>query len=687
MKKYQYLLIATALVLLTTGCKKDKEDGVPMTFTAIIASSSPNQGAKVHLDEVSAGLRPGWDASDKINVNGAECTVTAENISTDNASRARFTGSITNCSDGPYYAIYPYEGSTITMSSTGDNVSATVFMPRVQIYDEVNGKQVINAPMAAYNPINPILQFRNLCGLMEIEVTNDKAWDMIIDSVQIEASNFQLSGEMNVGVTDFAYSENNDYNDYNPRIVAANTGKSIVSLARAKTSTDEFNSLNIFVKSNKWSISNTTYESTAKLYAYIPTIAQGSTNAFTVRVFTHPVWDKATNASTFGDPEVHIVYTKQQSSTTGGYIRNSEVWKVSVKPDDDCFPFGTTITSMKEFSTERYSSGTHTPYSICFSRGNVQYLCSGNGDGNGLGRKRFAPRQWVFVNKSSMGNNNTDYSGWIDHFCWATGENFQEHVNNTEGHYDNNNHHLYDANWAPTSKDWGYNFNGNIWHTPSRSEYSGLFPWVSDPLLLTPDGSQARTDEDASDRFAWVALTDVVDETGSSVGENLYGIVISPDVVMNNNPPTGFHTESGFLQLFPNNQNFQFKYRGTDGHKLYNDNILTIKQFEYFEAKGCIFLPCLGVYMGSSTGSGNDLWNQNIGITEGPEGDYWSSTFDDWNAIAVLKLKAAGKNATLNPKHLYTFVWSYSDLPGDRKASVRLVCPYGTPYKFDQDKM
>lgn len=662
------LFIAALVAMVLTGCRKEEApaagEGTNRTFTADFATAKTHD-QKVHLDEVgNNGLRPGWDAGDQINVNGGVCNVTDIG---DNASRAKFAGVLPEGrSEAPYYSVYPiygqscgseYAGGQITFAEGNTEPAISVTLPRVQFYRDASngGLQLVDAPMAAYNEQKSYLQFHNLCGLMKIVVTNDKAWDMVLDSIQVEASDYNLWGTHPLSSPSSLASS---------IAATANDGKNIISLARAGEQ-----SINATVLTNAIS-GRTVEQTTCTLYVYLPPIAQGSTNAFTVRVFSHPLWGSTP------DPEVHIVYTQSQSGTSNGYIAASETLNTPISLAG-CGLFGTTFTSMKAFTSPGNGS-------FCFSRGNLQYYAIGNNQPEGglEGKIRFAPRQWVFETTVSY---STNISGttwlnsvgaprWIDHFCWASGNNF-EYYTQTEARHDNGNKSFYQEG-SETGVDWGDHLRRrNTWSTPKRSMLYNLFPWENPNLAAT-------IKQDSSSRFVWVSLTGVVHPDNpsvvlSSATTPLCGIMIIPDAYRRQF--VSIHQEAGALTLgLP-----QFKLKVND-MKQYNDNVLTVQQFEYYEAKGCIFLPCLGSY--NQYGSHNDPWNNSMSIADGPEGTYWSSTFNNNNSANLLKLKAKPNSYSLiNNRH--TYVGAESDQLVNHPACVRLVCPYGTAYRYDPDQM
>lgn len=90
---------------------------------------------------------------------------------------------------------------------------------------------------------------------------------------------------------------------------------------------------------------------------------------------------------------------------------------------------------------------------VYFAKGNLQYQAS-------TGTWRFADNQWEIMG-SSNASVSTTYSGWIDLFCWGTGNNptnYSENKSDYSGFY-----------------DWGTYGMGNGWRTPSSDEWNYLF--------------------------------------------------------------------------------------------------------------------------------------------------------------------------------------------------------------------
>lgn len=221
--------------------------------------------------------------------------------------------------------------------------------------------------------------------------------------------------------------------------------------------------------------------------------------------------------------------------------------------------------------------------------------------------------------------------------------------------------------------------------TPQRYELKDIFfpeyPYDGIEIVSGHLIPYVAAPQDTSKRFAWVKITDVPDVTDPNSTTYLYCIVAFPDdviaattfVTTGNRISTDFHSEAGAMAI-----SFPPFFLRVNSKKEYTDNELTRSQFEYLEAKGCILFPCFGVF--DDLGNSNDSWNSSIGVTDGPEGTYWSSTMNTNLQVHTLKVKTGNGDAS-------TYVYPGSDSYSDRRCCVRLVCDYGTPYKYDIDQM
>ncbi len=229
---------------------------------------------------------------------------------------------------------------------------------------------------------------------------------------------------------------------------------------------------------------------------------------------------------------------------------------------------------------------------VYFSQGNLQYQASTN-------TWRFAENQWDYVGDETQGtvydnnvkSNNSlispTYNGWIDLFGWGTSgynhgaASYQPWSTSTNSHdyyaYGNNQYNLYDQTGQA---DWGYNYisNGgntvNQWRTLTQSEMSFIM---------------FNRSTSSGVRYAKANVN------------GINGLILLPD-----------YWDANTFSLLGIN----------DNSASYNNNILSISQWESLEQSGAIFLPASGV-------------REELGTSvnySGLFGYYWLSTYcSDWN--------------------------------------------------------
>ncbi|MBR3488096.1 MAG: BspA family leucine-rich repeat surface protein [Bacteroidales bacterium] len=234
MKKNSIFCILLASLALVTSCKKDVEF---VNFDAVIDHPS-----KVYIDE---NRYPCWNEGDEVKINGTAYGL--ENITGSSAL-------ITNVAQSnDYYAIYPV---SIAQGTVG--ASTTVTLPEVQKYKTFgnNHQQRVEIPMGAHTAHNNTgqnsLQFKNLCSVVRVKITNNNnatatagtaAYyanniannrEMQILKITIEAQNTLLSG------TGTATIEGDGESDH----IAITSGKKRVSL-RCNNSTTPMKTLQV----------------------------------------------------------------------------------------------------------------------------------------------------------------------------------------------------------------------------------------------------------------------------------------------------------------------------------------------------------------------------------------------------------------------------------------------------------
>lgn len=188
--------MAAMVLLLAASCKKEgKENGGKqmMTFSAGIEQ---NDGAKTGLTpqgypnpqegQTARYWKQFWVAGDKINVNGEPFTLE----SGAGEQSATFTGLAKPGKN--YYAIYPV--SDDAEFDDDSYTTATFTLPETQYLKYVvNGTDTIYtadfAPMAATcSKDADVLQFENLCTLLELRVYTKSDFDCHVNHVQLIAN-------------------------------------------------------------------------------------------------------------------------------------------------------------------------------------------------------------------------------------------------------------------------------------------------------------------------------------------------------------------------------------------------------------------------------------------------------------------------------------------------------------------
>ncbi len=200
-----------------------------------------------------------------------------------------------------------------------------------------------------------------------------------------------------------------------------------------------------------------------------------------------------------------------------------------VKPDDDPVYDGTFVA--KPFSV----SATKT---VTFSPGNLQYHAAND-------EWRFAQNQTDYIGGDNE-NISSTYNGWIDLFCWGTGNN---PTNNST-----------DYNDYPTFVDWGVNKIGNYapntWRTLTCSEWYYL----------------------CYERPNYNKLIGVAQVNGVN------GLIILPDGWT---CPSGVTFKSGFHNNY-----------GTQYYAKYQT--FSASEWSKLEASGAVFFPAAGGRLGSN---------------------------------------------------------------------------------------
>ncbi len=180
-----FILSMAIAVLAFAGCKKENN---VTTLRATISGFHSAKDAKVYIDENYYSC---WNTTgDQVILN-----TSTQNVYRDNDNYFHIAVSEADQSAGTFYSIYP--ASAVNGTSVTAQTSVTI--PAVQLYQEVEGKQKIDALMAAMGTQR--LAFKNLCALLEVEIADlpEDAW---LTKIEVTTTtNATLCGTGNVTFT------------------------------------------------------------------------------------------------------------------------------------------------------------------------------------------------------------------------------------------------------------------------------------------------------------------------------------------------------------------------------------------------------------------------------------------------------------------------------------------------------
>lgn len=147
------ILPLVALMLSMVACQKENEGILTLEVEEY------NTDAKLHLDDDNYAV---WDNDDPIWINGAYKNVS---VSEENGT-ATISG--VSSSETGYKAFYP---SSLVQGYNPSDGTLLIEIPSTQTYrTNATGKQVIDAPMAAYST-GSSLQFKNLGSILAVNVS------------------------------------------------------------------------------------------------------------------------------------------------------------------------------------------------------------------------------------------------------------------------------------------------------------------------------------------------------------------------------------------------------------------------------------------------------------------------------------------------------------------------------------
>ena len=178
MKKY--ILGIAAFAALMTGCSKDDE-----------ATTTPSAG-DVYYTEMGASLPatrttlgPGnsviWSLNDQVSVwsDEASSPQTFTLIEGAGTNTAKFKTTLSGVSGTTFYSVYP----TTMLQSTN-----TMVLPSTQTYQDVANFASNTNPSAAVGSDIMNMQFKNLCGIVVVELSADKDAVATVNNIILSSS-------------------------------------------------------------------------------------------------------------------------------------------------------------------------------------------------------------------------------------------------------------------------------------------------------------------------------------------------------------------------------------------------------------------------------------------------------------------------------------------------------------------
>ncbi|MCQ2274545.1 MAG: hypothetical protein MJZ86_07120 [Bacteroidales bacterium] len=543
MKRVFYTISTIAMMAFSlTSCQKDEK--VITHFTASLEQSDGQEG-KIHLD----GHILKWNGGEKVLVFSSNNTYRRSFTVTPNADDATFadlSSPLGIYASAPYTAIYPLTIGTLSRTS--------VELPNIQ---HTPDGSLCEFPMYAQSD-NTIFRFKNLCGAIRVRLQQN---GVSIKKIEVKANN--VCGSFNI----IDYPESPCVNANSSHASAGNSVKLICQNAQSIDEQHDF-------------------------YIYLPV---GTYNTMELDIY-----DNQGGVCTKTGHNI-VVQRSKVSTVTCGTLEFEE----PTLPDG-CLPGTFSVSETKE---------------VRFSKGNLQYTTVGThttATGTSPGTWRFAEHQYDFVGNGAVGNvykdgikcNNenisSNYTGWIDLFCWATSG------------WDCGNIHYQPYNYEGGSRNQGYGYgplegiyanidllvgsykysdwgqfnaisNGgnqpNVWRTLNKTEWS---------YLMSSRGGNTPTINGHAHCFS------------ADVKVNgIPGILIFPDAFVWPNNVTNI--PSRFNHKIPvdiNREDYDFDDPEYDN---WNGIDYNISEFQILQAAGCVFLPAAGYRYWQNFYRGNTL--------------------------------------------------------------------------------
>ena len=202
--------------LLFAACNVvEIEPAEPEEATVTLSARVENEATRTYLDGDKYVC---WADGDEVWINGNTYTVS---VSGSTATIAGVTAASNYACVYPASAVYSHDGAMVKFT-----------LPQTQtITYDAAGRQVLSLPMAAYGDGESALEFKNLCGLMAVTVSNDdKEADLTPTNIKISTSDGPDWTASLYGTTgsarDLSDGSNIDSSDNGWAILASNIGNS-----------------------------------------------------------------------------------------------------------------------------------------------------------------------------------------------------------------------------------------------------------------------------------------------------------------------------------------------------------------------------------------------------------------------------------------------------------------------------
>ncbi|MBO4600171.1 MAG: hypothetical protein J5641_05485 [Bacteroidales bacterium] len=458
MKKISLFILSFAVVstLLFSGCKKDSQ-----VVTLGVRLEPSGADSKLVID---TNYYPRFQAGEMVNVNGENYAISVGNDNT-------FSVSVEDAD--AYYSVYP---TSILGEGGCTGAPCSIKLPHWQVYEHTNGIQNVQLPVAAkITDGSSVLNFYNLCSLLEVQWTNeDEDHAYKITGIEVTVPGAALYGTGSAQMT-------------------GNSSKAVLTdIKKNRVILD-------IPKDDRETVAANGGVS-RKYYVVLPPF-EGKKVYVTIRV--------ADPNTEYGQK---VLSVKMATSTNVNLPRNYIV------------PMHIEETPTQEEELSGYFS-INPNMKVVFSRGNLQHIGpnSSNPDSDvnsdpETGTWKFADRQYDFFGRNNVTQNSYWLSSTVDLFAWS------ENESNLYGLY-TYDLWLINGQGSGTFVDWATlpivgTTSSDNWFTMSSSEWYYLF---TTRVGGTGDNLRGKA------RITGVTAHPASDTYGGSHRTTIEGFILLPD--------------------------------------------------------------------------------------------------------------------------------------------------------------